>query len=427
MLQNSWVEFTPREIYPKLLNWIDEREIIALAGPRQVGKTTLLLKLKEELKNKRVVYASLEDSGQLSAFVRAPRDFISLQLSPRDKTYFLLDEFQYVKNGGKILKFLFDEFPQAKFVITGSSSLKIRHIASYLVGRVIFFNLYPFSFAEFLNAKDITLFKLWQRFHSILENFLEDQPLDSPKLIFEEKLKNFFEEYLTFGGYPAVVTSSPDKKGERLTALIETYIEKDIVKFLQIGNFVEFRNLSNLLSAQIGNLVNVSSISRDLNLPYRELKKFLGALEKTFVIKLLPPYFTNKITEIKKSPKIYFLDLGLRNALIGEFRAVDLRTDKGASVENFVLQNLFYRGNKDSFNFWRTKQRAEMDFIIKKQNEIIPIEVKYQELKKPQFSRSFSSFIEAYQPKKAVILSKNYFQMVKLKQTTILFLPIYFV
>ena len=426
MSQKSKVKLIKREIYPELINWLDEPEIIAIAGPRQSGKTTLLKQLKENLKDKKVIYLNFEDSQQLISFQRSPQEFIELQLAKSEKTYFLFDEFQYVKQAGKILKLLFDQFPQVKFIITGSSSLKIRQIASFLVGRVAFFNLYPFSFSEYLFSQDKTLFALWQKSNQVFQDFLRNKKIETPALLFEKKLERFFEEYLIFGGYPAVSLSTLDKKKKRLAGLIETYIEKDIVKFLQIGDFLEFRNFSSLLAARTGNLVNFSSLMNDSRLNYRQAKKFLGGLEKTFVIKLLTPYFTNKTTEIKKSPKIYFLDLGLRNALISDFRELDLRPDKGALVENFVFQNLHYRQETSQLNFWRTKQGAEVDFILHFQNEIIPIEVKYQSLDRPKISRSLQSFLTNYQPAKALVLNRNFYQVKQFQQTKVLFLPLYF-
>lgn len=427
MVQNSKTNFIKREVYPRLLDWLEEPEILALAGPRQSGKTTLLLKLKQELKGQKVIYVNFEDTAQLAAFTRSPRDFISLQLSKTKKTYFLFDEFQYVENAGKSLKLLYDEIPQAKFIITGSSSLKIRQIASYLVGRVIFFNLYPLSFAEFLRSQDIKLFSLWEKFNQSLKDHLLGKKITLPSLLFEEKLKYLLEEYLIYGGYPAVATSKIGKKQPRLTSLIETYIEKDIVKLLRVGNFLEFRNFASVISSQTANLLSYSSLSRDTRLSFREVKKFLAILEKTFVIRLLKPYFSNRISEIRKSPKVYFLDLGLRNALINDFREVDLRQDKGALVENFVLSNFTYRLETEKLNFWRTKQGAEVDFILNFQNEIVPIEVKYSKFTQPKLTRSTVGFIKNYHPQKAIVLTKDYVGLTKVQKTNVLFFPIYFV
>ena len=139
------------------------------------------------------------------------------------------------------------------------------------------------------------------------------------------------------------------------------------------------------------------------------------------------PFYSNKITEIKKAPKIYFLDLGLRNALISDFRLPDLRFEKGAMVENFVFQNFYYRKELTSLYFWRTKMGAEVDFVLDYQGETFPFEVKYQDFEKEKLSRSFLSFLNTYQPKRGVVLTKNYFGEKRFHQTAILFLPVYFI
>lgn len=427
MIKESNTDFVEREIYREVIQWLDEREIIALSGPRQAGKTTLLLRLKGRLQKEKRVLINFEETEQVAAFEKSAEEFISLHLADKGRTFFLFDEFQYVKNGGKILKLLFDKYPQAKFIITGSSSLKMRQMASFLVGRVIFFNLYPFSFGEFLSFKDKVLFNLWRKFNEVFFNFFSEDKVHLPSLLYEEKLEKYFENYLIFGGYPAIVKSREEKKQARLSSLMETYIEKDIVKFLQIGKFLEFRNLAGVLSGQISGLLNYSSLSQDTGLSYREVKKFLAGLEKTFVIKQISPFYSNRISEIRKSPKVFFIDMGLRNSLINDFRALDLRQDKGALAENFVFANLFYRPRTRDLYFWRTKQGAEMDFVLRWQNEIIPCEVKYQEMKRPVLSRSFLSFLENYKPEKAVMMTKNYAGIERFKRTKVLFLPVYFV
>lgn len=430
MRKESNTDFVKRELYPQILTWLKEREIVAIAGPRQAGKTTLLLKLKEELReqNQNVVLLNFEDSEILKSFTRSPREFIELYAKKDRKTYFLLDEFQYIKGAGKILKLLFDEYPEIKFVITGSSSLKIRQIASFLVGRIVFFHLYPFSFAEYLSYKDETTYQLWLRFNQSLKGFLVGRVEPLPSLLLEGRLSKALEDYLIFGGYPAIATSDQSKRKERLQSLVETYIEKDIVKFLQIGNYLEFRDFTSLLASRIGNLINYSSLGQDAALSYREVKKFLGALEKTFAVQRVAPYFTNKASEIKKSPKVYFIDLGLRNCLIDDFRSLVLRPDKGSLVENFVCQNLLYRRETRGLNFWRTRQGAEVDFILKSRGELIPMEVKYQTFASPGLSRSFKNFLKLHpEVTKGIVLTKDFVGTAQFGKTRILFLPIYFV
>ncbi len=432
MSKNGQV-FIEREVYPQLLAWLREPEILALTGPRQSGKTTLLRALAsylEEEEGEKVVFIDFEDTNQLENFLLAPEKFIELHIREREKVYFLFDEFRYVEDGGKILKLLHDRFSQVKFIITGSSSLQIREIASFLVGRAVFFHLFPLSFGEFLSFKDRAIFSLWQDYHQLFWQFLKGERvvhLDEEKVLFQKQLEALFEEYLIFGGYPAVVLSDPEKKRARLYSLVETYIEKDIIKYLKIGNFLAFKTFVRVLAAQVGDLVNFSSLATDTKLNFREVKKFLSVLEQTFVAELIYPYHHNRISELKKMPKVYFYDLGLRNALLDDFRSLLSRSERGSLVENFVFQNLSYCSWNIPRSFWRTKQGAEVDFVLRLEGRVIPIEVKYQSLSKPQVPRSLLSFMRRNKIRRGVVLTRDYLDLVAVAKGRILFLPVYFV
>ena len=146
-------ETFPRDILSDLTKWLDRREAYAIKGPRQSGKTTILKILQEKLKGKNVVFLNFEDPDILEAFETSPKEYIKSFMVNNDKYYFLMDEYHYVKNPGKNLKLLYDTFERAKFIVTGSSSLELSGaMAKFLVGRVFFFELFPFSFHEFLVA-----------------------------------------------------------------------------------------------------------------------------------------------------------------------------------------------------------------------------------------------------------------------------------
>ncbi|NOX61421.1 MAG: ATP-binding protein [Chloroflexi bacterium] len=423
----------PRVIFPEILKWLPEKEIIVISGARQTGKTTLLHKLQEQLPGRDVIYVNFERPSQLENFILSPLDFVSLHLSESGITYFLFDEFQHVPNAGKILKLLYDEFAgRAKFVITGSSSLAIREIAGFLVGRAVFFNLYPFSFGEYLLAKQETLHRLWEEKRAIWDAFLSDktrfQVEEQADWVFRGEMERRFEEYLIYGGYPAVVLSRPELKTKRLDALVDTYVEKDVVQFLRAGYALEFKQLARLLALQLGNLVNFSSLQNDANLSYREVRRFVGLLETTFVIKLLKPYAANPTSEIKKSPKVYFVDAGLRNSLVADFRPLMMRPDRGGVVENGVFLQLLLQFKEESLRFWRKKLGAEVDFLlVSPRQQLFPIEVKYQLMKRPAISPSFASFLKTYHPRRGVVLNRNLFAISRFVETDVLFLPVFFV
>ena len=221
---------------------------------------------------------------------------------------------------------MFDYYPNKKIIISGSSAvdLTIRAI-KYLVGRVVVFTLYPFSFNEFLSAKDTKMGKVWAT-TSVRE--LTASPLG-------EKIEQLFEEYLTFGGYPEVVLQSDrEVKKTLLKSIFSILFLREVKDFLSLADEYKLRNLIRALALQIGNLVSFQELGQVSGLDYKTLKRYLNFLEKVFVCRLIPPFFTNKRKELVKTPKVYFWDMGLVNAITDNFSPLRQRPNAGAVLEN---------------------------------------------------------------------------------------------
>lgn len=372
-----------RKIEKKLIKYIKVPEIIAVVGSRQVGKTTLLKYIyKNEIKSKKKIFVNFEDKEILYLFDNNIKTFAKLYVEPYN--YVFIDEFQYSKNSSDNLKYLYD-FYKCKFFISGSSSLDITFkVVSKLVGRIFVFELYPFSFEEYLNYK-------YPEILGLFKNIFKLNKIDK---VIHKKILNIVEDFIIYGGYPRVIVSKDiDEKKEVLKNLFNTYLLKDIEGFFQIASDYSFIRFIKAISTQIGNIINYNELSSISELKYNEVKKFLSILEETYVIKLLKPFYRNKRTEIVKNPKIYFIDTGLRNNIIGNFTDLNLRTDKGELIENFVAIEIIK--SSLSIKYWRTKSKAEVDFIIEKNNEkLLPVEVKSFSVKNP--GRSILSFIEKY-------------------------------
>ncbi len=404
-------EFIRREKEGEILRWLDEKEIIAIRGPRQSGKTTLLFRLmkileKKRINKKRIHFITLEDDFEKDKFEKDPNAYIKYYVADdKERHFFLIDEVQYVKKAGKILKLVYDSFHNIKIIITGSSTLDINEIGSYLVGRVILFELYPFSFEEFLSAKDVKANEYYKK------NKFSIELNDTPKTLFIDTLNNYLKEYLTYGGYPRVVLETDkEKKKTLLKNIFLTYIEKDIAKIYGTKYNQKIGDLVKYLAATNGSIINYNDICNTTGLYYTELKEILTILENTYVIKRILPFHKNLITEIKKNPKIYFVDLGLRNFIYGRFDHSD--DELGKLLENFVMNNFMEK----SLNYWRTTAKAEVDFILEKE---IPIEVKI----KPKITRSLRSFINEYKPKKAILVNMNITNKVTIEKTKIFMIP----
>lgn len=410
--------YIKREIEKEVERWLKSREIVAIRGARQSGKTTLLMRLKDILKNKgvdtkRIHYISFEDDLTRIKFEENVKEFIEFHLTSKKKHYFLLDEVQYVKDVGKKLKLVFDSFSNVKLIITGSSSFDLTNLGSYLVGRVIFFNLYPFSFLEFLRSRD----KKYERLYRKLKIDFKEKEINLEGTVFLDDLNKFLHEYLTFGAYPRIVLEKDyDKKKELLKNLFITYVEKDIVAMYGLKYREKVVRLLKTISSISGNVVNYETLSMNSGLKYHEVREILPLLEDSFVIFIVKPFYKNLINELRKNPKIYFLDYGIRNYLLGNFE--NLIFDK--LYENFVHNEL---NRSYKIRYWRTTAKTEVDFVVEHKKDIIPLEVKI----KPKITRSFRSFIQHYEPERAFILNLGVIDKTKINSCNVIMLPFVYI
>jgi predicted AAA+ superfamily ATPase len=389
-----------RELEEKIDQYLGAPEIIAIFGPRQVGKTTLLKELYNRVENP--IFLSFEDIELKILFEEDIKSFTALYIDPYEHIF--IDEFQYARVEGKHLKYIYDTTDK-KIFISGSSAMELSiNAIKYLTGRIFVFNLYSFSFGEFLSVKDENLYALYKSLdHTI-----------SPVL--SQKIAAYMEEYLTFGGYPRVVLSKSDEeKKEVLKNLLSIYLLRDIKEIAKIADETKMYKLLKALSLQIGNVIVYNELSTLIGVNAAQLKEYLSVFEKAFLVKAITPFFTNKRLEIVKNPEIFFLDMGLRNVIIKNFSALENRVDKGAMLENFVFRELIERELK----YYRTKNGAEVDFII---DDTIPVEIK-SNLSSMKISKSYHYFLENYQPSEGYVLNFNQIGEKEFNGVKINFLP----
>lgn len=430
-----------RALLSQLKKWINRKEIFAIKGPRQSGKTTILKILqkwlveKKKIKIENIIFITFEEKDILEKFLLNAKDYVSsfVKNKPKERFYFFIDEFQYLKNGGQILKTLYDLFDNVKFIITGSSSLELTgQTAKFLVGRLFSFYLWQLSFKEFVQLRSNQFFNIYEECNAKLNNFLfQSKNFACPKNdIFSKDFEKLFQEYAIWGGYPAVaIIDDNETKKIILKNIYDTYINRDIVDLLKITDCAKIKTLVAVLSAQTSNLINYNTLIQDTQSYFQEIKHYLSILEETYIISLLKPFSTNKISELKKNPKVYFMDIGLRNYIISNLNNnnFNFHSDLGAIVENVVFSQLkFQEEDLYSLKYWRTLGKAEVDFILKQPKEIIPIEIKYSFFKRAQISRGFRSFIQEYTPAKALILTKNYWGEIKINSTIVKFIPVWY-
>ena len=409
-----------RNIEQEIEKYLDRKEVISIIGPRQSGKTTLLNYVSKSLipQNKKIKNITFENNFDLNLF---NNDIESFKKISENYDVVIIDEFQYANNGGKNLKFLFDT-TKTKFIISCSSSLELRfQTGKYMVGRLLEFQLLPFSFDEFLSSDSQDLYEVKNDLHNNKFSRIYDYFKGKDEIIVQ--LSVFLEKYCIFGGYPAVVLSkTAEEKEKLLEGIASNYLLREIKGLLQLATEDELTKLQQLLALQIGNMISYNELSDSANLTYLEIKKHINILEKTFIISVIRPYFTNKRTELVKNPKIYFTDFGLRNLIINDFRKIYERNDLGAIMENYAFNALKKYFPEKNIHYWRTKSKAEVDFVIEHESQIIPVEIKYSS--KEIIGKSLHSFIEKFSPKEAYVFTKNIFAKKKIRSTTVIFFPL---
>jgi uncharacterized protein len=410
------MSFIKRNIKAEIVNHLQHKEFSIITGARQIGKTTIIAEIIKDLEaeNKKVLFLNLDNDSHSVYFKTQETLLQKINLELGQTGFVFIDEIQRLENAGLFLKGLYDRNLNYKFVITGSGSLELKEkIHESLAGRKRLFEMMPVNFFEFVN------FKTHYKYEDKLNLFFEIEKQQTYLLL---------NEYLNFGGYPRIITEN--KISEKLLLINEiyrSYVEKDLVFLLKIERPEIFQLLIKILATQNGNIINYSRLANDCGLALPTLKKYLWYAEKTFCINYVSPFFTNPLKEITKSPVYYFNDLGLRNYALGQMGNLDLNSQLGFVFQNFVYNMLKEqnRWKNQTIHFWRTTDKAEVDFVVKKQTAPLPIEVKYGEISQPTISRSFRSFIEKYQPKEAIIINRNFETEITINQTTVKFIPFY--
>lgn len=386
-----------RQIVPQLEQHLRKKEITLLLGPRQSGKTTILKILEKKLlkHGQKTLFLNLDIVAD-QEIVANQTDFIVYlkNLSAKYKVYVFIDEIQRIVNAGLFMKGVYDSNLHCKFILSGSSALEIKSkIVEPLTGRKKTFFLSTLTFDEFVGFNEPEIRNL--------------KPI--PK-IYQETMLNLLDEYVRFGGYPRVVISkTEEEKISHLEEIYSSYLEKDIELYFDVRNKSSFLKMVSILAGEMGGVLNKDQLAGMIGSSRMTVDNFLSYLEGSFVLHTVQPFFKRPHKEIVKSPKIYFFDLGLRNMLIKNFTAFNIRPDKGVLLENFVLNCLLEKlSSVEKINYWRTKVGAEMDFVISRAGGVEKaVEVKAQKMKMPELTPSIRSFLEIYKPKEMLLVNLN--------------------
>lgn len=406
-----------RKLFNDLKFHLDSREISLIVGPRQSGKTTLMLELKSFLEQKgaRTVLLNLDFESDRVFFESQANMLKKLDLEfGMKKGYVFIDEIQRKENAGLFLKGLYDLNLPYKFIVSGSGSLELKEkIHESLAGRKRMFELGTVSFEEFVD------FKTEYRYRGKLEEFFRLE---------NDKAEAFLVEYLNFGGYPRVILEQEiSEKIKIINEIFRSYIEKDIAYLLNIDRVDAFGMLVRILASQPGQIVKYSKLAQEIGIAVATVKNYIWYAERTFSVKMIRPFFKNHRKEIAKSPVAYFYDLGLLNFSIGLFGNLSQPEQLGFVFQNFVANRL---GEKiqytaQNLGYWRTLGGAEVDFILSDSRTVLPVEVKYAKLKQAKVAVSLRNFIEKYNPKEAWVINLSLKAETKMGKTVVKFIPFY--
>ncbi len=338
-----------------LEKYIQKNRVLIIYGARRVGKTTLL---KEFLKNTSLRYKL--DTGENIRLQELfyTRDIKSILRYLEGYEIFAIDEAQYIKNIGDISKIIVDYSENISVIATGSSSFELSgQIGEPLTGRKRTLLLYPFSIKELNN--------IYNRF----------------------ELKENIEDFLIYGTYPEVVIAKKrEEKIEILDELVNSYLLKDILAFEKVRAASTLLNLLRLIAFQIGQLVSLNELATQLKIDVKTVQKYIDLLEKTFVIKKIEGFSGNMRKVVTSKSKYYFIDNGIRNAVISNFNPMNLRNDIGMLWENFFVMERIKKLTYDrimpvSFHFWRTYDGQEIDLIEIIDGKITAYEIKWNKKK----------------------------------------------
>ncbi|PKP51398.1 MAG: ATPase [Bacteroidetes bacterium HGW-Bacteroidetes-12] len=358
---------------------IHSGKAIVLIGPRQVGKSTLI---KEILKSKGdYLYLDGDDFSVQQQLELPNTEFIKRMIG--NHTIIFVDEAQRIKNIGITSKIIIDQFPDVQLILSGSSAFDLNNeINEPLTGRKWELNLFPISMEELQISTD----------------FL--------------KANQQLENRIIYGMYPDVF-NFPGKEKDVLKNLINSYLYKDVLALTGIKKPDILKKLTQALALQIGNEVSYNELAQLLGVNKETVSNYITLLEKAYVVFKVDPFSRNIRNEIKSNRKIYFYDTGLRNAVISNFNSLDIRNDKGALWENFLIseriKKLNYHKIYTNTYFWRTTQQQEIDWIEEKDGIITAYEFKWQAKSKIKIPKNF---VATYQAQTKIIDSNNYYEFI---------------
>lgn len=364
-------------IYETLISTkLKPNKVLVLLGARRVGKTQLITKI---LKNTTEKFIFLNGDDVETHNILEIQSTANYKRMLGEVKFLIIDEAQEILNIGKKLKLMVDTIPDLKVLITGSSAFEINNqIGEPLVGRMTTLNLYPIAQLEFLQT----------------ENFLDT--------------KNNLEDRLVFGSYPEVSQlKNRDEKISYLKEIVNTHLLRDILAFEGVKKRDKIIALLQIVAFRTGSELSLESIGRELQISKNTVEKYLDLFSKVFIIYSVSGFSRNRDNEITKMKKWYFVDNGIRNAIINSFNGLNMREDVGKLWENYLnserIKTLEYKQIFVSQYFWRTHTKQEIDRIEEQNNTLAAYEYKWGKAK----AKTPTEFAKSYPEANFEIINQN--------------------
>ncbi len=368
-----------RALFQKLNEKFNKGKAIVLLGPRQVGKTTLI---NTCLEGQDFLFLNGDDPEIRNLLENT--GVSKLRLIIGKNTLIFIDEAQRIKDIGLIAKMIIDQFKEVQLIVSGSSALEINQSTQEpLTGRKFEYQLFPISWEEFENHV----------------GYLE--------------ANTQLEERLIYGMYPDVLNNRSEA-GEILKQLTTSYLYKDVLSITGIKKPELLDKLLKALALQVGSEVSYNELANLLMIDKITVSKYIDLLEKAYIVFRLNSFSRNQRNEIKNNRKIYFYDNGIRNMIINNLNPLELRTDKGALWENFLISerlklqqyNQLYTNNY----FWRTVQKQEIDFVEETNGQVTAYEFKWNSKGKAKIP---AVFLNQYNAIGKIIDKENFREFVR--------------
>ncbi len=389
--------YIQRKVVEEILPWLGTNKIITLKGARRVGKTEVMRHLEQYLKKRgdHTVFFGVDQKRHLPIF-SDPKMFVRFLkeqhgLHSGKKLYVFLDEFQYIRQAGVFLKSVYELGGDTlQLIIAASTTFKVtKNTEDFRDLRKVFY-LHRLSFQEYLGLRSELSYP--QRF-----TLDDEKSITDFYTLYRQNIEEYVGEYLSWGGYPEIIQErNTEKKEEIFGDIIHHYVEKDISSFLRVENVEAYIQLMEILSHEIGNLLNHQDLSTRLNIHKKTLSKYLDIIHGTFTFSFLPPYFTDTKRELAKMNKVYSQDTGIVSYFLQQLpREPSSIVPNPARIKNFIFTELRKLDYNNNIFFYRTIAKAEIDFVICKDKEVIPIKVKFGK-KKQKVPVVMKNFMESY-------------------------------